>query len=272
MSIGKFVCVPLSAGLLFSSSAYALENCVTPPSCEELGFTVNVEDCTGSSLKCPWDLSKAACKVNTNKPISCTVGSVLDGDQLCYEAGKLPDGISPIGIVFDEENRLAVALTDVKKDGSADSETMYWAEKSYDIPSLKDCQYSDGDAAVDSCGIDGRANTTAILGCGSNCGTRYAAKAANTYNPSNCSADFCKQNQWFLPSMRDLVKIYANKSIINASLSLLSSFGAKALTESYYWSSTEHSNTYAWRFHMGSGYRVWSGKTGSSYVRPVVKY
>ena len=276
MSIGRFVCVFIYVGLLFTTSAYALENCVTPPTCDELGFTVNIEDCAGAALKCPWDLSKAACRIKsaeTVKPVSCVIGSVLGGDQLCYEAGQLPGNVTPIGIVFDTANKLAVALTDIKEDGSSGSETMYWSSSYCDVPGLTNCVYDSGDTAVDSCGVDGRANTTAILGCGSSCGTTYVANGTNLYNPSGCTADFCKKTKWFLPSMRDLAKIYANKTVINGSLTLLSIFGAKTLTESYYWSSTEKTADDAWIFGMYNGLRRHTSKGSNGlYVRPVVKY
>ena len=269
MSIGKFVCVPLSAGLLFSSSAYALEGCVTPPSCEELGFTANVEDCTGSSLKCPWDLSKAACKSKSAE----APAFILYGDGTVTK--EILADKTPIGIVFDETNKLAVALTDIKKDGSAGSdETIDWTNNYDDIPNLANCVYDENDTAIDSCSVDGRTDTDIILNCGNICGGTMAASVCNIYNPSGCTADFCKQTQWFLPSMRDLANIYNNKSGINASLSLLSSFGAKTLTENYYWSSTEYGYKRAWAFGMYNGFRITSNKNnGVGYhVRPVVYY
>ena len=73
--------------------------------------------------------------------------------------------------------------------------------------------------------------------------------------------------------MRDLIALYNAKSYVNASLSLTASSGAKTLMESYYWSSTEYDNFYAWRLVMSDGTRYASGKTASSLcVRPVVKY
>ena len=259
MSVGKFVCVPLSLGLLFSSSAYALENCVTPPSCEELGFTVNVEDCDGSSLKCPWDLSKAACKKKTPK----TPSLILYGDGTVTK--EILTDKTPIGIVFDEENQLALALTDGR-----DGTEMHWSSSFCGTPNLNSCRYSN----LDSCDVDGRFNTDAILASTCN-GTIYAVEATYYYNPSGCTADFCKKFQWFLPSMRDLANIYVNKTSINESLKSISNSGAKALTESYYWSSTEYDDNDACRFNMSDGNRNSGGKNmfySMSYVRPVVYY
>ena len=218
-------------------------------------------------------MTKAACKAGEEeegiKPVPCAVGSILGNDQLCYE-DKLPDGVKPVGIVFDTDNKLAVALTDINSSGSAGSSTMIWSANYYDIPALGNCTSS---TDLMTCGVDGRANTTAILNCGSSCGSTPAATATNSYEPSGCSKDFCKKTKWFLPSMRDLITLYNAKSYVNASLSLTASSGAKTLTESYYWSSTEYTSLYAWVLRMSDGYRVAGHTNGTTrYVRPVVKY
>ena len=257
----------------FASGVMA-EDCKPAPDCADLGFTQNAADCSGDALKCPWDLTKAACKAGDEsedikediKPVPCAVGSILGNDQLCYE-DKLPDGVKPVGIVFDTTNKLAVALTDINSSSSAGSSTMMWATGYYDIPTLGNC------TDLTTCGVDGRANTTAILNCGSSCGTTPAATATNSYEPSGCSKDFCKKTKWFLPSMRDLITLYDAKSYVNASLSLTASSGATTLTESYYWSSTEFSSDYAWILNVHSGFRGSYGKSYNNiYVRPVVKY
>ena len=262
----------------FASGVMA-EDCKPAPDCADLGFTQNAADCSGDALKCPWDLTKAACKAGDEsedikediKPVPCAVGSILGNDQLCYE-DKLPDGVKPVGIVFDTDNKLAVALTDVSNSGSASSTTMTmnWSASYYDIPALGNCTSS---TDLTTCGVDGRANTTAILNCGSSCGTTPAATATNSYEPSGCSKDFCKKTKWFLPSMRDLITLYNAKSYVNASLSLTASSGATTLTESYYWSSTEYDYYLAWLLRMSDGLRSSNDKYGDSrYVRPVVKY
>ena len=151
--------------------------------------------------------------------------------------------MKPVGIVFDTTNKLAVALKDIDSSGSAGSMTMNWSTSDYDIPALGNCTNS---TDLTICGVDGRANTTAILNCGS-CDSTPAATATNSYEPSGCSKDFCKKTNWFLPSMRDLITLYNAKSYVNASLSLTASSGAKILTESsYYWSSTEYSGNGVW--------------------------
>ena len=253
-------------GTFFSTSAIAALNCTASPDCASLGYTMTAADCAdGVKVACPTDPTKVFCKAGV-QPATCVVGAILGGDQLCYK-DKLPDNVKPVGIVFDTTNKLAVALTDINSSGSAGSSTMMWATGYYDIPTLGNC------TDLTTCGVDGRVNTTAILNCGSSCGTTPAATATNSYEPSGCSKDFCKKTKWFLPSMRDLITLYDAKSYVNASLSLTASSGAKTLTESYYWSSTEFSSDYAWILNVHSGFRGSYGKSYNNiYVRPVVKY
>lgn len=195
-----------------------------------------------------------------------SVGAILYGDGTV--ASGLVTGKTPIGIVFDTANRLAVALTDINSSGSAGSTTMYWSSSYCDTPNLDNCTSSDG---LTSCGVDGRTNTNAILASTCN-GTTYAANGANAYEPSGCSKDFCKKTKWFLPSMRDLITLYNAKSYVNASLSLTASSGAKTLMESYYWSSTECNNFGAWILRMSDGGRTYDYKDGYYYVRPVLAF
>jgi len=253
-------------GTFFSTSAIAALNCTASPDCASLGYTMTAADCAdGVKVACPTDPTKVFCKAGV-QPATCVVGAILGGDQLCYK-DKLPDNVKPVGIVFDTTNKLAVALTDINSSGSAGSSTMMWATGYYDIPTLGNC------TDLTTCGVDGRVNTTAILNCGSSCGTTPAATATNSYEPSGCSKDFCKKTKWFLPSMRDLITLYDAKSYVNASLSLTASSGATTLTESYYWSSTEFSSDYAWILNVHSGFRGSYGKSYNNiYVRPVVKY
>ena len=250
-------------------SSNAALDCTAAPDCASLGYTMTAADCTDKvKVACPTDTSKVFCKKDVIQSVTCAVGSILGGDQLCYK-DKLPEGVKPVGIVFDTTNKLAVALTDINSSGSAGSSTMRWSTNYYDMLDLGNCTSS---TDLTTCGVDGRFNTTAILNCGSSCGTTPAATATNSYEPSGCSKDFCKKTNWFLPSMRDLITLYNAKSYVNASLSLTASSGAKTLTENCYWSSTEYSSNYAWGLTVNYGYRDGYGKNGYYYVRPVIYY
>lgn len=253
----------------FSQSGSALAtSCAVPPTCEQLGYKMKVDDCGENPvLRCPFALSddnQVYCTESAQNQV-VSVGAILYGDGTV--ASGLVTGKTPIGIVFDTANRLAVALTDINSSGSAGSSTMMWATGYYDIPTLGNC------TDLTTCGVDGRANTTAILNCGSSCGTTPAATATNSYEPSGCSKDFCKKTKWFLPSMRDLITLYNAKSYVNASLSLTASSGAKTLTESYYWSSTEYSYDGAWLLAMSDGSRgAYHKNYYYRYVRPVLAF
>ena len=262
----------------FSLTAYAA--CVQPPNCEELGFTADASKCEGSFLKCPWDLSKAACKEKgPEAPLL-----ILYGDGTVTK--EILSDKTPIGVVFDETNKLAIALTDVKKDGTPGSEVMVWSGEEYNIPNLQNCRPSEITNGFDltpiTCSVDGRINTDEILACNSNdCGETPPAIAVNNYQPTGCIKDFCQKNKWFLPSMRDLRNIYIIKSPLNSSLMLLKDKGAATLTERFYWSSNEYvaeddsyfSNIAAYFFQMDSGQRNWSTKKApNGHVRPVINY
>ena len=256
----------------FSQSGSALAtSCAVPPTCEQLGYKMKVDDCGENPvLRCPFALSddnQVYCTESAQNQV-VSVGAILYGDGTV--ASGLVTGKTPIGIVFDTANRLAVALTDINSSGSAGSSTMIWSANYYDIPALGNCTSS---TDLTTCGVDGRANTTAILNCGSSCGTTPAATATNSYEPSGCSKDFCKKTKWFLPSMRDLITLYNAKSYVNASLSLTSSSGATALKEGGYWSSTEYSGNNAWLLRMdGRKSNTLKIINNQLYVRPVVKY
>lgn len=77
--------------------------------------------------------------------------------------------------------------------------------------------------------------------------------------------------KWWLPSIAELLTIWKHKYAINLCLSVIS--GASQLSESWYWSSTERSATYAWHLYLNDGGLNWSAKVADSgYVRPVAAF
>ncbi|MBD5306634.1 MAG: DUF1566 domain-containing protein [Bacteroides sp.] len=77
--------------------------------------------------------------------------------------------------------------------------------------------------------------------------------------------------KWWLPSIAELLIIWKHKYAINQCLSVIS--GASQLSESWYWSSTEHSATNAWGLNLSTGYLYWGTKvTASGYVRAVAAF
>ena len=236
--------------ILSTTNSYAID-CTPTPDCATLGYTKTASDCSGvAAIKCPFDTSKLFCEEKILTKTCDSVGDVLYGDGTCaISPDKLDSSRPPIGIVFDVANHLAVALTDVKHNGSAGSETMFWSSSYCDTPNLVNC--TDSSTVITTCGTDGRANTDAILASTCN-GITYAAKAVNNYQISGCSKDFCKRGKWFLPSQKELYTIYSFKNTVNNTLTLLN---RTKLTEGKYWSSTEYSNNGVRYLSMINGYK-----------------
>lgn len=108
--------------------------------------------------------------------------------------------------------------------------------------------------------------------------TQYAPAWCNAYDRSYNKGDEAGTmigigaGKWWLPSIAELLTIWKHKYAINLCLSVIS--GASQLSESWYWSSTEHSATHAWSLSLGDGYlHGWHGKVQNSrYVRAVAAF
>ena len=79
----------------------------------------------------------------------------------------------------------------------------------------------------------------------------YAPGFCASYERVNANGKGLTAGRWWLPSLGELMMIYANMRKINYALSLIN--GATQLAETWYWSSTESSATYAWGLGLGSG-------------------
>ena len=274
-----FMALVLKMSLIIPAQA---TTCAVPPTCQQMGYTMKKADCGENPvLRCPFALSddnQVFCGGGNGAVDEVvqdvSVGAILYGDGTV--ASGVVTGKTPIGVVFDTANRLAVALTDVKKDGTAGSETMQWSSSYCDTPGLQNCTATEIPTGTNltpiTCGVDGRLNTNAILASTCN-GTTYAATATNNYQPAGCTKDFCKKSKWFLPSIRDLQNIYLQKTQIDASLTLLKSNGATYIGTKYYWSSTENNNNHAWKFYMHNGTMNPNTKNpNNNSVRPVLAF
>lgn len=107
--------------------------------------------------------------------------------------------------------------------------------------------------------------------------TQYAPAWCNAYDRSYNKGDEAGTmigigaGKWWLPSIAELLTIWKHKYAINLCLSVISS--ASQLSESWYWSSTEGSATYAWFLALNDGSLTWSGKVQHSYcVRAVAAF
>ena len=93
-------------------------------------------------------------------------------------------------------------------------------------------------------------------------GARNTNHLRNILNPQVKLAD-----DWYIPSLGELYRIFINKKAINAALEFAK--GGK-LQDRWYWTSTETSATDAWRLSLFDGTYHWYAKASSTYrVRAV---
>ena len=79
----------------------------------------------------------------------------------------------------------------------------------------------------------------------------YAPGFCASYERVNANGQGLTAGKWWLPSLGELMMIYANMRKINYALSLIN--GATQLAETWYWSSTEYSATNAWFLTLNNG-------------------
>lgn len=121
--------------------------------------------------------------------------------------------------------------------------------------------------------FNGRQHTDAAIKASSNSHVTntadYAPGYCRLYSRANSNGKGLTAGYWWLPSVGELLMMYANKAKINYALSLIK--GAQQLDTSWYWSSTEGSPASAWYLYFGDGnLGTWGGKVkGKYHVRPV---
>ena len=97
---------------------------------------------------------------------------------------------------------------------------------------------------------------------------QYAPGYCNLYSRANANGKGLTAGKWWLPSLGEMLMIYANMTKINYALSLIS--GATQLAGDWYWTSTESSATGAWGLNLGDGTLIWRTKASSTHrVRAV---
>ena len=127
--------------------------------------------------------------------------------------------------LYDEAKGSAITLT-TKENGDEESYKDYYID-GYD------------DAVAD---MDGAGNTNHLR---------------NILNPQIKLAD-----DWYIPSLGELYRIFINKKAINAALEFVR---GGELQDSWYWTSTELSATYAWCLGLYDGYTYyWLTKDSST--------
>ena len=96
----------------------------------------------------------------------------------------------------------------------------------------------------------------------------YAPGFCASYERVNANGRGLTAGRWWLPSLGELMMIYANMRKINYALSLIN--GATQLAETWYWSSTESNAAYAWLLGLINGDATNNAKASyQGRVRPV---
>ena len=114
----------------------------------------------------------------------------------------------------------------------------------------------------------GKANTTAQITHAEASGAGYAPGFCANYSRVNANNQGLTAGKWWLPSLGEMMMIYANMTKINYALSLIN--GADQLQENWYWTSTEYSATYAWYLSLNSGFVSYTAKASGTFrVRAV---
>ena len=114
----------------------------------------------------------------------------------------------------------------------------------------------------------GKASTAAQITHAECSSASYAPGYCAQYSRVNANGKGLTAGRWWLPSLGELMMIYANMRKINYALSLIE--GATQLAETWYWSSTESSATHAWLLYLGDGNAGGTAKAaGQGRVRAV---
>lgn len=114
----------------------------------------------------------------------------------------------------------------------------------------------------------GKASTAAQITHAECSSASYAPGYCAQYSRVNANGKGLTAGRWWLPSLGELMMIYANMTKINYALSLIN--GATQLAETTYWISTESSSTYAWILFFLNGAASNGTKAASQYrVRAV---
>ncbi|MBQ8551163.1 MAG: hypothetical protein IJ426_07490 [Clostridia bacterium] len=97
----------------------------------------------------------------------------------------------------------------------------------------------------------GKASTAAQITHAECSSASYAPGYCAQYSRVNANGKGLTAGRWWLPSLGELMMIYANMRKINYALSLIE--GATQLAETWYWSSTEVSAANAWYLYLDDG-------------------
>ena len=240
-----------------------LAQCVATQDCATLGYTET--SCENGGIKCPFG-NAWACKGNADTGTEdsengrdnpdCTYGAIYYSDGTCVK-----DFISekiPIGVVVYMETvnnqKWIMALNNV-------TSSVEWSTEYVDVPEITNYTI-EGTAVGD---LKSCENTEAMLALGE---SKYpVAAAAKNYAPAGAEST---KGKWCLPSAGIWNMVNNHRTEIDAAISRAS--GTSLGSSSYYWSSSEYSDSVAWGWHSSVAF-YYDNKFSYDYtnVRPVMK-
>lgn len=151
-------------------------------------------------------------------------------------AGEIADGV----VVVEGGKVLVVAPTE------CDAAGLLWSSEAVSgggvTTSNRETAYNDW---------AGKTNTAAQITKTQCQGASYAPGFCAAYSRTNANGKGLTAGKWWLPSLGEMMMIYANMTKINYALSLIS--GAQQLASAWYWTSTEYSATNAWHLYLSNG-------------------
>ena len=223
--------------------AYASIDCSTLPSCSELGYSMTASECGNmSKLKCPFgEYYFCPTELEEAKEVNCESGSILYDDFKCYTG--FPTDKVPLGVVFDDENKLAVTFDE--------GDYTFWSEcQTSDYYNW--CRYTATDSPLTNCSSAEGCNSLGV--CNSylsairgeqNYGYVLDACDAAGHDPETYNV--------FLPSAKELLQILAIKDQFNEALKQVRKhYSSRYFTDTsgeirnkgFYWSSDEANRDY----------------------------
>ena len=173
-------------------------------------------------------------------------------------SGEIADGV----VVVEGGKVLVVAPTE------ADSAGILWSSAAVSggatTTSDRVTAMNDWNGKTNTASIISKSTSTAVTNTAA-----YAPGFCNLYSRANANGKGLTAGKWWLPSVGEMMMIYANMTKINYCLSLIT--GATQLLETWYWMSTEYSASTAWILYLSRGYLgTWTTKASSKgRVRPV---
>ena len=231
--------------------------------CEEKGQKTCNGSCIATSECCGGCPSGQKCSNGTCVANSFNVDAPILYSDMTVDTKYVP-GKTPIGIVFDQTKKRAIALTQF---------SAIWSSAEFDIPGLSNRSYADTAA------FDGKTNTQTISDyCKKNYKDCPIVTEVLEYETAGTS-----MGDWYVPDTGELQSIFNQRTVINNTLKALrnANIATTELTQRAYWSSSEYDQFSAWGLHFdkGSNYNIgsWTNfnkKTllNSYNIRPVINY